>query len=61
MELKDFIKNQRGVGDTVKKVTEATKIDKVVEKTTKSLGIKDCGCKKRQDTLNKLFPYNQNK
>jgi len=35
----------RGLGDTVKKVTD-------------KLGIKQCGgCKKRQETLNRLVPY----
>lgn len=35
----------RGLGDTIKKVTN-------------KLGIKQCGaCKKRQMRLNKLFPY----
>lgn len=43
----------RGLGDTVAKVTEATGIKKVVEKATKG----NCGCKRRQENLNKLFPY----
>ena len=35
----------RGLGDTVAKVTKA-------------FGVKPCGrCKKRQETLNKAFPY----
>ena len=35
----------KGLGDTVKKITEA-------------VGIKQCGaCKKRQDALNRLVPY----
>lgn len=34
-----------GLGDSIKKVTDA-------------LGIKQCGgCKKRQEKLNRLFPY----
>lgn len=60
MDLKDLIKNQRGLGDTVRKVTEATKVDKLVEKTTAAVGIDDCGCSKRQEKLNKIFPYNNN-
>ena len=40
----------KGLGDTVAKITKATGIKKVVDK--------DCGCAKRQDTLNRLFPYN---
>lgn len=57
MELKDLIKNQRGLGDTVKKITEKTKIDKIVKSATKAVGKEDCGCGKRQQTLNKIFPY----
>lgn len=35
----------KGLGDTIKKVTN-------------KLGIKQCGgCKKRQEKLNRLFPY----
>lgn len=35
----------KGVGDTIKKVTD-------------TLGIKQCGgCKRRQALLNKMFPY----
>jgi hypothetical protein len=29
----------------------------VVEKVAKAAG-KDCGCNKRKETLNRLFPYN---
>ena len=35
----------KGLGDTIKKITNA-------------VGIKQCGaCKKRQEKLNKMFPY----
>lgn len=37
----------KGLGDTVKKMAEA-------------VGIRQCrGCKKRQEKLNKLFPYKE--
>jgi len=45
----------KGLGDTIAKVTEATGIDKVV----KAVAGDDCGCKERQEALNKLFPYAQ--
>ena len=48
----------KGLGDTIAKITEATGIKKVVETVAKTTG-KDCGCGKRQDTLNRLFPYNK--
>jgi len=47
----------KGLGDTVAKITKATGIKKVVNAVSKATG-KDCGCNKRQDTLNRLFPYN---
>ena len=47
-----------GLGDTIAKITKATGIKKVVEKVSKAVD-KDCGCGKRQDTLNRLFPYNK--
>jgi hypothetical protein len=61
MENKEENKEQeksKGLGDTIAKITEATGIKKVVETVAKATG-KDCGCGKRQDTLNRLFPYNK--
>jgi hypothetical protein len=57
MENKEKEKS-KGLGDTIAKITEATGIKKVVETVAKATG-KDCGCGKRQDTLNRLFPYNK--
>jgi hypothetical protein len=47
----------KGLGDSIEKITKATGIKKVVETVSKVTG-KDCGCNKRKDTLNRLFPYN---
>ena len=47
----------RGLGDTIAKVTSATKLDKLAEKIAHIAGQSDCGCDERQETLNKLFPY----
>jgi|TARA_Y100000310_G_scaffold169590_1_gene169782 hypothetical protein len=47
----------KGLGDTIDKITKVTGIKKVVNTISKKTG-KDCGCNKRKDTLNKLFPYN---
>lgn len=57
MENKEQEKS-KGLGDTIAKITEATGIKKVVQTVAKATG-KDCGCGKRQDTLNRLFPYNK--
>ena len=50
-------KKSKGLGDTVAKITKATGIKKVVDTVAKATG-KDCGCDKRQDTLNRFFTYN---
>lgn len=46
-------RTSRGFGDTVAKFTEATGIDKVVH----FIAGEDCGCDKRKEKLNKMFPY----
>tara|TARA_R100001443_G_scaffold1056_1_gene4147 strand:+ start:18579 stop:18929 length:351 start_codon:yes stop_codon:yes gene_type:complete len=43
----------KGLGDSVEKILKATGIDKVAKKV---LG-DDCGCDKRKEALNKIFPY----
>lgn len=50
-------KRHRGLGDTIAAVTKSTGIDKVANFVAKAAGKKDCGCKKRQESLNKRFPY----
>ena len=47
----------RGLGDSLAKFTKATGIHSLVKAGTKAMGKKDCGCKKRQEALNKAFPY----
>ena len=60
MYLKNLTMEQsKGLGDTIEKITTATGIKKVVETVAKATG-KDCGCAKRRDTLNRVFPYNNN-
>jgi len=46
-------KESKGLGDTIEKVLEATKVDKVA----KFILGDDCGCDKRKEFLNKVFPY----
>lgn len=43
-------KKSKGLGDTIEKVIKATGLDVFVEG-------KDCGCDKRKEKLNQLFPY----
>ena len=47
----------KGLGDTIAKVTHAVGLDKVAESVAKAVGKEDCGCGKRQQKLNDLFPY----
>ena len=48
------VKESQGLGDTVEKVFQVTGISKLVH----FIAGDDCGCDKRKETLNKLFPYN---
>jgi hypothetical protein len=41
-----------GLGDTIEKFTKATGIKKLAEKIPGG-----CGCQKRKEALNKVFPY----
>jgi len=51
----------KGLGDDIKKITSATKLDIIAEKIATAIGKKDCGCGKRQAKLNKMFPYGDKK
>ena len=52
------IGQSRGLGDSIEKFTKATGIKKVVDTVAKATG-KDCGCNKRRDSLNRMFPYDK--
>jgi hypothetical protein len=60
MTPKNIKRKPVGLGDTIASVTKATGIDKVAKFVAKAAGKEDCGCKKRQDKLNKKFPYRSN-
>lgn len=47
------MKESKGLGDTIEKITEATGIKAVV----KAIAGEDCGCDERKEWLNKKFPY----
>ena len=46
----------RGLGDDIKKITSATRLDRLAERIAE-LTKSDCGCDRRQEKLNKMFPY----
>lgn len=43
----------KGLGDSLANLTFIKGVSVLLDK----LGVEDCGCQKRQDKLNKLFPY----
>jgi len=45
-----------GVGDVVHTVATVTGVKAATEAVAKATG-KDCGCKRRRDKLNQLFPF----
>jgi hypothetical protein len=45
------MKNVRGLGDVIEKITTSTGIKKAVNTVSKAVG-KDCGCEKRKEALN---------
>ena len=51
------MKQSKGLGDSIEKFTKLTGIKSFAEMTAGVVGAKDCGCKKRRNKLNKLFPY----
>ena len=55
--LSNYVRTSRGLGDTISKFTKATGLHSLAEIGAKAVGKKDCGCKKRQEYLNKKFPY----
>jgi hypothetical protein len=55
--LQNYAPKSRGLGDTIHRFTKATGIHNLAQMGAKAIGKKDCGCKKRQETLNQAFPY----
>ena len=50
-------KEAEGLGDSIAYLTSLLKIDKLVKELTSAAGIEDCGCDRRREKLNELFPY----
>ena len=50
------IMQSKGLGDSIEKLTETTGIKKLVQSV-----VKDCGCNRRKEKLNKMFPYGRKK
>ena len=55
-----YMKKSKGLGDSIEKIIKATGIKSFTQVLARNgiFGkIKDCGCNKRKDQLNKAFPY----
>lgn len=52
-----FNQPSKGLGDSIEKFTKATGIKTAVKKVSEALGVEDCGCDGRRDSLNRAFPY----
>jgi hypothetical protein len=46
----------QGLGDSIEKFTKATGVKKLADKIPGG-----CGCKKRKEKLNQMFPYKNKK
>ena len=51
------MEKSKGLGDTIEKVTMRTGIKRVVKVVSNLVGVDDCGCDDRRDSLNEMFPY----
>ncbi len=57
MENFDPSKPSTGLGDTIAKITNLFRIDKLADAVAKIAGAEGCGCAERRQYLNELFPY----
>ena len=57
ISLKDYSGPSRGLGDSISKFTQATGLHSLAQVGARAVGKKDCGCNKRKEKLNKMFPY----
>jgi hypothetical protein len=55
--LRQYTGPSRGLGDSIARITKATGINNLAQAGARAIGKKDCGCNKRQEKLNKMFPY----
>tara|TARA_R100001594_G_scaffold4587_3_gene15730 strand:- start:19356 stop:19580 length:225 start_codon:yes stop_codon:yes gene_type:complete len=51
------VEKSKGLGDTIEKFTHMTGLNTLADMTAKFIGKDDCGCDKRRDKLNEMFPY----
>jgi len=49
----------KGLGDTIAKITHLLKLDEIASMLAELADKEDCGCKRRREKLNELFPYSK--
>ena len=47
-----MLKAHKGIGDSIEAAIKVARIDKDVNVITNAVGIQDCGCDKRKESLN---------
>ena len=53
----NYMTKSKGLGDTIEKITKATGIKSFTNFLHSNGLVKDCGCNKRKEALNKAIPY----
>ena len=55
----NYMEKSKGLGDSIEKFTTITGIKSFTQFLNRNgiFGKKDCGCNKRKEALNKVFPY----
>lgn len=61
MESKQDNPESEGLGDDIAKITHALGLDIIAERVAHAMGKEDCGCDKRRELLNEMFPKRKNK
>jgi len=56
MSWKKMLKQDKGLGDTIERITTKTGIKKAVDYVSEKTG-HDCGCEARKEMLNRRFKY----
>ena len=56
MSWKKLLKQDKGLGDTIERITTKTGIKKAVDYVSEKT-VHDCGCEARKETLNRRFKY----
>ena len=55
--LRHYSGPSRGLGDSIEKFTRLTGIQSLAQMGARAMGKQGCGCKGRQEALNKAIPY----